>query len=664
MSSGFDLQKVVSDPWSPTSQADFFLKLCENLIREKNDLKAIEEKLTHYATQAAKLAPSNPAVFFRIASYYYTFFTRVNDKKILYLALDKILEAFAVDSSYFEREGQANFLWAQILVSLSIHLDDETFLMEGIKKYEKALMQFEGDRVLQGRVLWEMAKAYFRLAKNSFELQEALASLERYSKAATMLSHEPSFWLDYGIALVSLGKLFGKFTFLKQGCEIFQKALQMKMQKPLQKTLWLHLLETTKQIALLTGKKEDFEACDELFQTTILAYPEEAFLWLKWGDFFLKEGWRLNNIQYIEKGIEKVTSLKSSDCDPTLKRILLAEGLLSLGYIIDDFYFIQEGLERLKSSHGNETQAESYLYAKGFSELILGLYFSDERYFEGALFYFEKGLEITPHALHFLSGIADTYITWGNLKKQEELFNRGFDTFEKLHSFYPASAYLLDEWGVALLKLYHHHSSSDLLFSALDKFKKALELHDEPEISFHFGIAFDLLGLATQEESYFNKAIFYLKSVLKVAPEFLKVSYHLGLAYLHYGEAANHIPSLTNALNCFEMILKRLPEDEASHAHMGKAFLCLFSLHEEKKAKEESAYFAEFHLIEAMNLGSKEAAFDLGCLYSLTNRLEKSLLFLEKSGFEMEKFLKEKRLEKVILTTAFQEILKKGKAHE
>ena len=59
----------------------------------------------------------------------------------LILALDKITHAELINPDFFSRKSEWFHLWGNILVDLYLTIGDETYLVNGLSKFEKAIVQ-------------------------------------------------------------------------------------------------------------------------------------------------------------------------------------------------------------------------------------------------------------------------------------------------------------------------------------------------------------------------------------------------------------------------------------------------------------------------------------------------------------------------------------------
>ncbi|MCH9703466.1 MAG: hypothetical protein K0U13_01610 [Chlamydiae bacterium] len=489
-----------------------------------------------------------------------------------------------------------------------------------IKELEAALKK---ERTFQR--LWDVALAWLSLAGQSQELTDLRRSIEFFRLASQKKEAHPPFLASFGEALLVLGSFTGELGYVREGLEILRQAIEKR-----QSGAWLHYALGHKLLYELSGKREDFESADSLFQRAIIAVPEHGALWLAWGQMLLESGFRRRQIAEVELAVEKFTSLKIDDCDPHIAAACLAEGLAMMGLFLEDLKLIHSAHEKLEKIEAP--------VALGMLHLIEGLYFQDVRYFAKAVRNFHAALELDAHNFRASHGLFQAFLAWGVHDRDRLRLNDALEAIERLSSLRPCSSLHLIEWGSALIRLCQ--MESDLLDQqaaceeAVDKLRKAIALGGDLEAEYQLGCALDLLGEITAVEEYFEESIELLAKLHARLPGDLQVTFHLAMALSHFGEVSLNVELLYEAERTFEELLRIDGEDDESLCHLGYTQLLLSEHTYDENHPEKSVEHrgrAEKSLICAAQLGSVESNYHLTCLYSLAGYMERGMAYLKRS---------------------------------
>lgn len=626
--------------------ATLFLKAGE----EKVDRKEHGEMLCEYCFSAEELSFQNSEVLFHIAALLYRFGITHEEKRYLFLSLGKLIQIEENNPAFFETAFQGFHLWGNLLVALSNHLNDDSFLAKGILKFKNALavVEKEGSKVTAlSEVYWDLAEAYVRLGRKSEEPTDLKIGIEFYKKAAAKGACQFHFWLDFGEAFVFYGLQIGKVEFLRKGLGYFKRviadadSLQETFSISFARAWFLHAI-TLKHCVEMTHSYHDFETADKVFQEAILAHPgESAVLWLHWGELFLRYGWYSKDPFLIDKGLEKLSSAKLNELDPNVVTALLAEGLAMLGMCLDDIRLIQEGKKRLLPLLDVIKKKPILNYSAGMIAFAQGVYFADEKYLLQAYKFFEKATQLDSSASTARYMMYEAAWTLSELKKTVPWMRKAMKALERLTELKPDAPLFWSEWGIALLKFHPHDKRDSLsLETAIEKFKIAISknmIQADIKTLFHYGIALDLLGDKMGDGELLKQSVDLLTLVYEKLGHSLNVRYQLAFAFFHYGELVQDEASFNSAIDLFESVLKYDSEDDASWCGLGLALLSFSEIvmEGEEKLKKQS----EEAFMKALKFGSLDANYYLACLFSLQKESDRSLYFL-KRAIEIDSTLK------------------------
>lgn len=579
------------------------------------------------AKTAEKIASKSAEIFCLQAIDLFDYGTNKDRIRCFVLALHKIGTAFAVEPSYFNNTTRWWRLWGTMLISLGKHFSDTSFFVKAEEKYRRAEeLLLDGVEVCPS-MYWDWGEVWCFLGAESKEVSDFQKAIEKYSQALELGCSNDLFLVDYGRALVALGELSGKASYIQTALDFFKQKIQVACGE---------YAKASKLLSFMTGREEDFKNADKAFHDAIISDPKDSQLWLEWGDLFLRYGWLSKSIKHIETAIDKLTASKIKNCDPEIAGALLADGLVKIGIFLEDVKLIKEVQTRLDILSPNGPR---FFYVEGLVYLGLGFYFSDSKYLLEAKNSFQKAIDSDSSFVFSWHGIYQVNIALGELEKDTSFIDQGISAARRLVELFPFNSSYWNNLGIALMKLAQLEPNIDkqelLVEEAISKFSEAIELGEgDLEFSYNYGCALDYLGEITEDESCFLKSIEVLSGVLDKDNNIVYTGYHLALALLHYGELTQDTESLYNSVDLFETILKIDKEDEMACANVGLALLHIADLFSDPiypDKKKELLKRAEVRLVSAAKLGNKDVLYYLACLYSIEGSLESSMEYLRLS---------------------------------
>ena len=667
----FDRENVIGSLSSEdrVELANLILQECEKVVL--NSARPLsEEMVLHSLSFAEELAPSSAELICREAALLFRIglLQSAQAKKghSFLLALDKITRAEVVDDTFFEKKPLWWHLWGNILVALSQSVGDETYLVNALTKFERGAQVAEKEEAsLTMQLYWDFGNAWIQLGKNSQEIGDIQKGIEKFRKAASLGCSEPNFRIDYGESLVALVALNGETCFLEEATKKFKRAISETYspdgdQSPTHVRGWMLYAKTAQKLAECGGEEEE---ADKVFQDAIIALPDQAELWLDWGELFLRLGWIQKNLSFIETALEKLTSAKVSECDPLRTSALLGQGMTFLGLFIEDLKLLREGEERISAALDIAPENNELILASALSALAFGLYFSEASYFEQAAYRFRLAIAQNSSSPYPRYGLFQSYLFWGVLKKNSGLIQKGLQAIARTVELTPHSGHFWSEWGVALMQL--DSIEKGQAGKAIEKFKQAIAIKDDLGWLFNYGSALDALGDQKGDEFYYDKAIHMLSHVYEKRPNSGRVRYQLALAYSHRGELTSNVENLYHAADLFEAVVRQEQDDDVVWCEWGYTLLNLAELisdpvHPEKG--QELRKEAESRLMRAAKLGNGPANYHLACLYSLSGIYNVAMDYLKRAELSaalpaIEDIESDEWLEDLRQTTAFQEFL-------
>lgn len=644
-----------------------FLKKIENRLEKMlihSQEEEIEKKFSSLFRLFEKLSMQDEEVLYREAKIYYQIAIYTQKKLFLIRAIKKLqkiqLEILEVSPLFLH-------LYGQLLISLSRFSKKSEDLEEAITKLAKCATLVETfSSELRSEIYWDLGRAWVYLGEMSLEVHDTRKGVDIYAKAALLNFQTSHFWIDYAEGLYLLSLQTGSLSFLETAIDYLKKAIlesDAVNQKASYKRAWKLFL--TAKLKLIDMQDGDISSIDSLFFEAIAAIPEELDLWLKWGEFYMLQGWVKKDLSLIEKGLEKLTTPKISTLDPLTFSALLGSGLAMLGLFIDDLRVIKEGEKRIEVAQKLAPKHRDLLYASGLCSLILGLYFSDEKYLKQGASHFNKVRAFNKYDVYYLHGYFESILSIGVLNKDDKYFKKALSINEHLVKLRPNSFIFHYEAGLLLLQ--YGESNILILKKAVARFQKAMSFKGaDLKCLYHYATALDTLGTLSSDSSYFEEGIEILTPmVAEMGSSNLNILYRLTFLYAHLGETTDDVESLYKAIDLFEALAKKKDEDDVFYCGWGYALLNLSYLMNDPVNVEKSHFYrheAEVKLIKALELGNNEANYHLACLYSLTNKTETALEYLRKSKKadvlpDVEDVEHDEWLENISKTSDFQKFL-------
>lgn len=626
---------------------------------------------------AEKIGAPHPEILCRIAFFLFKYGLFQQKGIFLLQALDKLMLCEETDPFFLENNAHWFHLWGNVLTALGKILYDHSFIEEALEKYDLAEKSLTVQHSLIQEICWDRAEAWALLFSHSEEPSDLKRSIESYQRALNEGTSSPQLRSDFATVLTDYGKLTGNPELLEEAISLFCGAIadsydQEKEASAIYKKAWIGYALAAKSRFLVTHRNSHLEAANTIFREAILNAADYADLWLHWGELFLQSGLLSNHLGDIETGLEKLTSSKVKDCNPLRISALLGTGLVTLGHLLDDLKLIRDGKEKILAALEIAPEHPGLNHAAGLADLFLGLYFSDDRFLKISFAIFDKNLELEPYKIENWHGLYQTCVTLGVMKKDASFLRKAIEALSRLIEMRPFSALLLNEKGIALLKLRQldedEEQQQETIEEAISIFKKAYQLNEDEEILFNLACAFDLLAECTGNEEDYEEAIEILVKLYEKNPA-SHICYHLAIILSHHGELAAHVESLNQAVDLFESIVSVQRENDDFWCEYGYTLLNLSELvfdtiHPEKG--EHLRREAEKKLLKAVKLGNALACYHLACLYSLSGLHQASLQFLQRAETRgslpaIEDLEQDDWLTEVRKTEAFKEFLTRQK---
>lgn len=634
-----------------------------------------EDLLVESCMVADELAVGYPEALLEIASVCYRFSVVHKNKKFAMVALATLRTLEEKDPFFLASDERASHLMGKLFDALYSQVGDESLLEKAVERYTCAL-DISKDSSRRPLLFWDLGDAWTRLGVVSKEESDLRKAVDYFSKAALATAPlPPHFWVDYGHALMEIGKQTGDSASLKEALEKFQKviaeldALEERPEAAYEQAFFYYAL-CAKALTEVTFEESDLLFADKVFEESLAAVPEESDLWLHWGELFLNFGWLHKEASWVDKGLEKLSSACNREASSFEGVVLFAQGLAMLGVLLEDFRLLKESEKHLTAVSEKENTSHSFQKSYAFLLLGLGLYFSDETYLKKAIKELEKSLSHASHDVHTWYRLFEAGFSLAEITLERKWAKRCFTAIERTCELRAHVSLFFSEWGVALLRLRElHRDPSRLVEQAVGKFKQAVKVRSQGidlKGFYHYGIALDLVGERMEDEGTMQEAIEVLKAVLERKPHSLNVAYHLAVALVHHGALTGEWESYHHAIDLLRRIVRIDCEDEVAFCDLGFALLH-FSQEEREplhsdESSEELLIQAEQAFAQAAMLGNKDAFYPLACLEAKKGECVKAIDWLEKAAVqdalpELQELLEDEWLNDLRETAPFREFL-------
>lgn len=562
-----------------------------------------------------------------------------DNMRCLQWAHQAFTQALQKNPSFFE----ALFTDALVLNDMGDFDSDASFIMMSLQQFEKAgTLLASQTKVLAEYFYWDWGICHASLGKISGEPVDFQNAITKFQIVEERGFNDPTFLNDYGNALADIAALIDQPDYFFAALQRFSAAVDVD---PNEFDGWynracchLRLLETRFDLDMVEEAEMSFERAAEINSN----HPQ---VWFRWAQLSSLHGKYKHDLELIELSLDKF--FMANQLDPNHPQILScwAQVELFLGIQRERLDLMQSARAKmLKCLEINSEIPENwYFYGSCLNEL--GRYFNDAAYYQQAIEKFQYGISLEQQNALLWYGLALSHFALGEIKEDRAMFEKAVrfcgKVIEHGGSGFPQ---FWNDWGVALMKLAEITEQPKYLELAIQKFELSLNLPLESlnveevdlEWVYNYGCAFDMLGELTGEPTHFEKSIKILYQVVELEPDYHQARYNLALAFANLGEAAYDLDYYEKSLEHFQVLINNDPEDEIIQMDLGVTLINMALLiHDDHHPEKSQALFrqAETHLLQAASLGNSQAYYQLAGLYSLTDRFQNAMHFIERTQF-------------------------------
>lgn len=634
--------------------------------------KCGDQKMAESLELAAKVAPQSAVIFFRQALVYAA---QGQNSGSLTAAGKALQQAIKLDPAFVK----AWHSWGNVLVRLGVFYEELPYFYQADEKFAEAARLLGTGAESESTLYWHWGLCWFHIGKQAGEASDFFRALAKFRLAAKAGEDSAEFNLDFGNLLVDMGFL------MKDNKDFFLDAIDRYHRytelEPEQAAGWLNLACTYQRLYDITGQSDDFQAAGHCFLKAGEIAPHDPLVWHSWGQLCLHSAKINRQLDDVKSAIEKLKTAHQLDPENPQLLMLLGESQMLVASYAEDLESLHEAYGKINAALKalpNDPYAWS-LAGACLSEL--GRYFASDSYYLQAIEKFEAGLKLDATHTALLHGMALAYYALGELLVESTMIEVSITFFQRLGEKQPELPLnLLNDWGVALMKLGEMTNGQSYIEEAAEKFELAINRHlalgsnadIDLEWLYNYGCAMDFLGDFHEESVYYEKAVQVLSHVLQTEPGYPHVRYNLALALFHLAELNADIDSFQRSIELFHEIVQLDPEDDMAWNDYGLTLLNLAVLTNDPVHIEKGCHYfeqAECKLRQAIALGNEYAFYNLACLYALTDNVPAALHYMERAAQgdalpDAEELMHDEWLEKLREQPAFRLIISRQLSKE
>lgn len=576
-----------------------------------------------------RIAPLSAKLHFKQGVFLYDYGVHKSGEKYLLLAQKHIQQAIKLKG----RSVDAWYIWGDILVHLGLMKEDMSYFQLAHEKYNEAYQISKDKPKYLKKFLWDWALCWYFLGRHSGEAIDIKNAIERFEKAASLGCVQENFWRDFGNAYAAMGLLISDARFLNKALTCYQKAIQIK---PTYFKGWLSSANAFQKLYEMTRKDEYLAQGHTSYGKAAELQRDNLELWVNWGNLFLISGNAKDETKHLQMAILKFE--KALEINPRSEFALssLAEAHAYLGNATSNLESLKIADKKISEALRFKNDDPIHLYRKGICIYMQGQYFDDESYYQEALDWYSKSLEIEPKNFKTLFALGQVNLALGNHQQDEEYYIEAHKYFRKASEVFSENPELWNQWGMTHLRLAELLDDHENIVQAVSKFEKSLSYFSNTSppalLLFNYGCALDFLGSYSDDPKDYEKAAEVLGVLLRLYPHFGCVYYNLALVYTHLAEMISDVDYYGKALEAYHKAAQEDPEDPLIWSGWAIALMQYAMLIDDPLKQEFFTALveeADKKLRKSIALGHLESYYHLACLYSMKGNLQDALHFLQ-----------------------------------
>lgn len=592
----------------------------------KKDLKGLK-----YFEAVCELTPHCADHWYCIGKAFLQYALLENEEKAFRLASKHFTQVIRLDPNYF----YAYLDLGSTLTQLGKFHNEPRFLSDAKKKFELATdlsEQVSSDS--KGKLYWEIALLWMALSKSSGEAVDLRMAVQSFCTSLRYQSEAPtSFWKDFGNAYLKMGHLINDSKMFFQAIEYFRKVIKGN---PNSYEGWFYLAKAYSQLYIHTIDEHYYNHANECFTQSVKRNGQLADLWLHWAELLGHVGSMSKDPQRFRYCIEKCVRVQNIDSTHPLATREWIKALSQLGLLTHRLDLMVEAENKAMKAIDQFPDEPELWYAYGFCLTTFGKYYDDPDFFEAAIEKAQHGLSLDKSIPKLWHLLANAHYELANSLEDVDLYKQACELYARSHNLNPVCPLLSFDYAQSLLKYGDYSAdlesikkSKSILETLIHTHKNALLQH--PNWLFSYAISLFLLGELTDDETYYTRAIEIFLHVVLVDPQYLEVYFHTAMSFSRLGSLTLEKETFHRALSYYGLALKQDAENDQIWLEWGLTLIHLADISEDEQVANQYFLQAEQKIMRSGQLGNEHAYYQMACLCSLTNRLDKAMDFIKKA---------------------------------
>lgn len=635
--------------------------------------------------RAVEIAPDCSEVWYQRGLMYAAY----EQEEELFEAVASFEAATQLDSSFFD----AWCAWASALTRLGIIYDELEFLYEAHRRYVQAAKYEEviskknnvqGQTALQ-ELYWHWGLLHYLIGKISGEPYDFQQSIFCFRRAKELKLKSAHFYSDFALVLIEFATLVCRQELVLEAIQLYLDSLpeEIKNIPDISEYVASISLENKKELAFrlfnlascynhlfnLHLEQSHFIAASEYFEKAAVVDPSLFDVHLQWGNLLFVASQVWQDALLLRTCVEKYTQATKLIATHPVLLARFGQALAFLGSHDENVNLMAKAQTLVQEGLQFAPETVELWGSLAFILCQQGRYFVEDKYFLWAIDKAKQGLSLDEKCGMLWHCLAVAKFSLGELRDDLQLLQEASDAFQKASELEPGRfAYFWNEWGILFLSLADSTGEKHYLEAAEEKFERAILSHEsvEPEWLFNYGCTLDFLGDISDDETYYERAIQALNTVLSCDPTYRGVRLHLACTYAHLGELMEDVEMFEKSLAHFEVATQEDPEDDMAWTEWGVSLMHLFELTYDQSLKHDTSHLqhAEHNFMQAVTLGNMQACYNLACLYSMQGNISDAMHYFEKAVVcdalpSYEAIVEDAWLENLRNTQLFQSYIRK-----
>ncbi|MDB6082100.1 MAG: hypothetical protein JWO53_1372, partial [Chlamydiia bacterium] len=404
---------------------------------------------------------------------------------------EDLLEAitcFEVATKLNENFFEAWYAWASVLTRLGLIHDEVSYLFDANIKYLKAEAVANQEMKDEPDFYWNRGLLLSMIAKYSGEASELSQAIAYFRKAKKLGLEEKDFYNDFAQALVEFGFLINREEYLVEAAELFQSSLPQDIDHDLfssdeeKEDLANRYFYLANCYYYLFGTHLDhdyFQLAHEAFTNAVTLDPEFYQAWLQMGSLFLLGSKRWQKVDHLRSSVASLAEAYYLAPDDVHVLARLTEALALIGAHEENITCLRQAEMTGHRALILHSDSVDLMTSQAMVSISFGRYFGEESYFLTAKEQAEAGLVVSPTHAPLLHILAQAQFFLSEINEDLLAMDHSLELFEKVsQSDVGRLACFWNEWGIALIHAADITHDKKYLFSAEEKFERAIILQD------------------------------------------------------------------------------------------------------------------------------------------------------------------------------------------